>query len=123
MTGFTEGLSFLSKKNKPSLQLKLHFFQKDGNVKINRRFWFDDTRAEEQEVEFTFGQSAKFPLMNGEDTVEGKFELITPLLIRVRHFRTIRMHLFLLITITINSLWSIINGLLNKLTHTEPYYG
>ena len=104
-----------------SLQLKLQlFFQKDGNVKINRRFWFDDTRAEEQEVEFTFGQTAKFPLMNGEDTVEGKFELITPLLIRVRHFGTIRMQLLILITITINSIWAIIYGLLKNLQISNP---
>ena len=56
---------------------------KDNGLKINRRWWFSDERpAEEQEVEFDFGKVAHFPMMNGEETVHGTFEQVSPVLIR-----------------------------------------
>jgi len=55
----------------------------DNGLKINRRWWFSDERpAEEQEVEFDFDKLAHFPMMNGGETVDGKFEQLLPVLIK-----------------------------------------
>merc|ERR1712227_1065378 len=65
-----------------SAELTTNIDENDNRMKVNRRWWFSHTQAEEQEVEFEYGKICEFPVTADNSSVQGQFDKISPILIR-----------------------------------------